>query len=201
MQAEIAKLRAVRTPRAATSSASSRTTPIWSPRSPPRSRMCARHSSQARRSCRSISAAVRLSLGGAKDGPVAFAIVQGGTKSFDEKVKKLRAALDPQAQSISEIPPFDVDLAHQLYNELLKPVENGWKDAKDMILVTNGALGLLPLGLLPTEPPSRCCRRRRLLFGGYRKVPWLARTHAVTMVPSAAALRTLARPQARLAQA
>jgi CHAT domain-containing protein len=30
-----------------------------------------------------------------------------------------------------------------------------------------------------------------LLFVGYRSVPWLARTHAVTTVPSAAALRTL----------
>jgi CHAT domain-containing protein len=29
------------------------------------------------------------------------------------------------------------------------------------------------------------------IFAGYRDVPWLARTHAVTMVPSAAALRTL----------
>lgn len=31
------------------------------------------------------------------------------------------------------------------------------------------------------------------LFTDYRKVPWLARTHAVTMVPSAAALLTLRR--------
>ena len=29
------------------------------------------------------------------------------------------------------------------------------------------------------------------MFAGYRNVAWLARTHAVTMVPSAAALRTL----------
>ena len=29
------------------------------------------------------------------------------------------------------------------------------------------------------------------MFAGYRSVPWLARTHAVTMVPSAAALQTL----------
>ncbi len=29
------------------------------------------------------------------------------------------------------------------------------------------------------------------IFAGYRNVPWLARTHAVTLVPSAAALRTL----------
>ena len=125
-----------------------------------------------------------------KTGPVAFAIVRGGTKPFGEKVAKLRAALDPQAQSVSEIPAFDVNLAHQLYNELLKPVENGWKEAKDIILVSNDALGLLPLGLLPTEPPNPVADDG-VLFGGYRKVQWLARTHAVTMVPSAAALRTL----------
>src|SRR5262249_35049875 len=29
------------------------------------------------------------------------------------------------------------------------------------------------------------------LFAGYRKVAWLARTHAVTILPSAASLRTL----------
>ena len=36
------------------------------------------------------------------------------------------------------------------------------------------------------------------LFASYRNVPWLARTHAVTLVPSAAALQTLrgARPRA-----
>ena len=31
------------------------------------------------------------------------------------------------------------------------------------------------------------------LFAGYRNVPWLARTHAVTVVPSASALVTLRR--------
>jgi CHAT domain-containing protein len=31
----------------------------------------------------------------------------------------------------------------------------------------------------------------KLLFDGYRQVPWLARTHTVSQVPSAAALRTL----------
>ena len=48
---------------------------------------------------------------------------------------------------------------------------------------------------------SACCRPRRRksirkrkpLFAGYRNVPWLARTHAVTVVPSASALVTLRR--------
>lgn len=125
-----------------------------------------------------------------KTGPVAYAIVDGGAKAFDERIKKLREALDPQASSISEIPPFDVAQAHQLYLDLLKPVERGWKSAKDIVLVTNGALGLLPLGLLPTEPTTLPADNG-LTFTGYRKVAWLARTHAATMVPSAAALRTL----------
>ena len=34
-------------------------------------------------------------------------------------------------------------------------------------------------------------------FVGYRKVPWLARTHAVTVMPSTAALRTLRRSEER----
>ena len=53
---------------------------------------------------------------------------------------------------ISDIPPFDLNLAYDLYSLLLKPVEAGWKPAKSLIVVTNGALGLLPLSLLPTAP-------------------------------------------------
>jgi CHAT domain-containing protein len=91
---------------------------------------------------------------------------------------------------ISDIPPFDLKLAYELYALLLKPVEGGWKPAKSLILVTNGALGLLPLSLLPTAP-AEVVQDEEPLFAGYRKVPWLARTHAVTTVPSGAALRTL----------
>jgi CHAT domain-containing protein len=49
---------------------------------------------------------------------------------------------------------------------------------------------LLPLSLLPTAP-AEVKIDDEPLFASYRKVPWLARTHAVTMVPSSAALRTL----------
>jgi CHAT domain-containing protein len=56
--------------------------------------------------------------------------------------------------------------------------------------VTNGALGELPLSLLPTAP-SQIDPNAKPLFSGYRNVPWLARDHAVTVVPSASALVTL----------
>ena len=125
-----------------------------------------------------------------KTGPVAFAAIHATSGDVESKVRKLREALEPQAAMISDIPPFDLKLAYELYALLLKPVESGWKPARSLIVVTNGALGLLPLSLLPTAP-AEITVDDDPLFSSYRNVPWLARTHAVTTVPSAAALRTL----------
>ena len=125
-----------------------------------------------------------------KSGPVAFAAVPAKIGDLETKIRKLREALEPQAAMISDIPPFDLKLGYELYELLLKPVESGWKPAKNLIVVTNGALGLLPLSLLPTAP-AEVAADEDPLFIGYRNVPWLARTHAVSTVPSAAALRTL----------
>jgi CHAT domain-containing protein/predicted negative regulator of RcsB-dependent stress response len=125
-----------------------------------------------------------------KNGAVAFAMVPGNAHSLETKIRKLREALEPQASMVSEIPPFDLALAHELYTLLLKPVETGWKGAKNLIVVTNGALGLLPLSLLPTGPAPLKADDGPM-FATYRDVPWLARTHAVTMIPSASALRML----------
>ncbi len=125
-----------------------------------------------------------------KTGPVAFAAIAVSAGAIEGTVTKLREALEPNAAMVSDIPPFDVALAHELYTQILKPVEAGWRPAKNLIVATNGALGLLPLGLLPTAAAT-VKTDTEAPFAGYRDVPWLARTHAVTLVPSAAALRTL----------
>jgi CHAT domain-containing protein len=125
-----------------------------------------------------------------KHGPVAFSAIAANAGAIDGMVQKLRTALEPQATMISDIPPFDTALAYELYALLLKPVEPGWRGAKSLVVVTNGALGLLPLGLLPTAPTESKVAAEAD-FSGYRSVAWLARTHAVTLMPSAAALRTL----------
>ncbi len=125
-----------------------------------------------------------------KNGPLAFASIPRSASAIEEAVKQLRKALEPDAETITEIPPFNLDGAYQLYSLLLKPVEAAWRPAKSLIVVTNGALGLLPLSLLPTAPAT-LDDNAEPLFAGYRKVPWLARTHAVSLVPSAAALVTL----------
>jgi CHAT domain-containing protein len=125
-----------------------------------------------------------------KDTPVRFARIDMSLGDINAKVNQLRQALEPNAAMISDIPAFDLDLAYNLYGLLLKPGEANWRSAKNLIVVTNGALGLLPLSLLPTEP-SKIDRNDDPLFSSYRKVSWLARTHAVTLIPSISALVTL----------
>ncbi|WP_363331163.1 CHAT domain-containing tetratricopeptide repeat protein [Bradyrhizobium sp.] len=125
-----------------------------------------------------------------KAGPVAFAEIKANSGEIGSKVRKLREALEPQAAMISDIPPFDLKLGYELYSLLLAPVEAGWKQSKRLIVVTNGALGLLPLSLLPTAP-AEIDPNDEPLFSSYRAVPWLARQYAVTIVPSSAALRAL----------
>jgi CHAT domain-containing protein len=116
--------------------------------------------------------------------------VQDGASQFDRKIQRLREALEPKAATVDDISQFDLALAHELYTLLLQPVEAGWKSARHLIVVTHGALGLLPLSLLPTAPVAIKADAEPA-FSSYRAVPWLARSHAVTVVPSAAALRTL----------
>ena len=125
-----------------------------------------------------------------KDGAVAFARIPLPARDLQAKVDDLRKAVEPEASTIGEIPPFNVGEAYELYATLLGPVENGWKDAKSLVVVTNGALGELPLGLLPTAK-AQVDLKAEPLFAGYRAVPWLARSHNVTVVPSAAAFLTL----------
>jgi len=125
-----------------------------------------------------------------KSGPVAFAAIPATAAEIEAKVKKLRDALEPNVSSVADIPAFDVALAHELYTLLLKPVEATWRPAKTLVVATNGALGLLPLGVLPTAP-TPATTDAGAAFAAYRSVPWLARTHAVSLVPSAAAFRTL----------
>jgi CHAT domain-containing protein len=125
-----------------------------------------------------------------KGSPVKFARLKLTLGDLNSKVTKLREALEPKAAMVSDIPPFDVKLANELYGLLLKDTESDWKPAKNLIVITNGALGLLPLSLLPTAP-AEIKTDDDPLFSSYRNVPWLARTHAVTVVPSIAALQTL----------
>ena len=123
-------------------------------------------------------------------GEVAFAAVAMGREDLEDTVALLRSALEPNAQILGDIPDFDVAAGYGLYEQLFKPVEAGWKEAKSLIVVAHGALGYLPLSLLPTAPAEQG-PDSGALFSQHHEVAWLVRTHAVTVVPSVASLKTL----------
>jgi CHAT domain-containing protein len=125
-----------------------------------------------------------------KRGAPAFTVVEARAEEIDAKVKKLREALEPSASTLSDIPAFDVGVAHELYALLLKPVERVWQPAQTLVIATNGALASLPLGVLPTQAVTLPAESGAA-FAAYRSVPWLARSHALASVPSASAFRTL----------
>jgi len=123
-------------------------------------------------------------------GPVSFAIVPIGEARLASIVAGLRASLDVSATTLADIPAFDVVAAHDLYRQLLEPVKPGWAAAKSLVVVPHGPLTQLPFALLVTSPvpvgPDVAP-----LFANYRSVPWLIRSHALTVLPSVTSLRTL----------
>jgi CHAT domain-containing protein len=125
-----------------------------------------------------------------KSGPVAFAVVPLGASAIGASVATLRKALDSGARTLQDIPAFDVNIAHDLYRQILEPVKAGWESASSLIVVAHGPLTQIPWTLLPTRAVP-LGPERAPLFSNYRAIPWLVRTHAVTVVPSVATLAAL----------
>ena len=120
------------------------------------------------------SVVMRVSWAISQDGKAEFVALREPAAAIEGKIKKLREALEPTAAMISDIPAFDLGLSHDLYKTLLEPVKAEWGNATSLIVVTNGALGLLPLGV---RPRRRTSYRGRAALRRYRAVPWLSRTH------------------------
>ncbi len=123
-------------------------------------------------------------------GKVSFASVAVTKKELGAIVSALRASLDPKPSTMSDIPPYDTDRSYALYEKLLLPVRDGWKDASDLLVIASEPLSRLPLDVLTTAPFKRPADEK-LLFDAYRKAPWLIGQVSVTMVPSASSLISL----------
>lgn len=123
-------------------------------------------------------------------GSVTFAVAPLGERELEQAVRRLRAALDPNAIRLDQIPAFDVGLAHDLYRQVLEPVKAGWEAAERLLVVPHGPLGHLPFGVLVTQS-GQLTPDVGALFSRYQHVPWLVRTHAITVLPSVTSLATL----------
>ena len=127
-----------------------------------------------------------------KAGPAAMAVAPLNRDGLTAAVEKLRKALDPNAQTLDDIPAFDVAEAHRLYAALLQPAESGWREAKTLFVVPDGALGQLPLALLVTAPTTLASADADgVPFSRYRAVPFLAKRVGVAQLPSVGSLAAL----------
>src|SRR5262249_41554657 len=123
-------------------------------------------------------------------GPVAFAAAPIGKRELEQRVATLRKALEPHATMLGDIPDFDLAVAYRLYRMLLEPVRSAWQDAQGLLVVAHGPLGQLPLVLLPVKPVELPAQSG-VTFSNYRGVPWLVRSHAVTLLPAVSSLGAL----------
>ena len=100
-------------------------------------------------------------------------------------VAELREGLEIRADA-AFLPIFDLDLAHQLYVDLIQPVSHSLAGKSRVYVVADGALSRLPLGTLITEPPLPDAD-----FDDpetLRSASWLADRFALVQIPSAQSL-------------
>jgi CHAT domain-containing protein len=123
-----------------------------------------------------------------------------GTAALTREVAALRCGLDATAwegtgsetcATALSIPvpgpneplPFDHARAYRLYSALLGPVQ-GLVKGKHLLMVPSGPLTQLPFQVLVTKPPTS---------DRHRAAAWLAREHAITILPAVSSLKALRR--------
>jgi CHAT domain-containing protein/Tfp pilus assembly protein PilF len=103
----------------------------------------------------------------------------------DDRGTRCSKALDG-AVPRGDVLPFDLARSHALYRALLGPVQDDLA-GRDLIIVPAGAFASLPPHVLVTDVPRAA--------SNYASAAWLARSHAITVLPTPAsmiALRTAA---------
>ena len=125
-----------------------------------------------------------------------------GTQALATQVAALRCGLDQTAwdgegqsrcadllgsRTRAQTLPFDLTRAHDLYRALFGQAEDLIKD-KHLLIVPSGHLTALPFQVLVTTAPKAAIPDSA---SGYRGAAWLARQHALTVLPSVASLKAL----------
>jgi CHAT domain-containing protein/tetratricopeptide (TPR) repeat protein len=85
---------------------------------------------------------------------------------------------------------FDLDFAHDLYRRLFGEIDADIRVKRHLLIVPSRALTALPFHLLVTEKPSQAQPGANHL-SAYRNAAWLARRHAITILPSVRSFESL----------
>jgi hypothetical protein len=80
--------------------------------------------------------------------------------------------------------PFDPERAHALYKALFGEVGD-LINGKHLLVVPSGPLTQLPFHVLVTAKPETATPN----LDDYRKIAWLARSNAITVLPAVSSLR------------
>lgn len=102
--------------------------------------------------------------------------------ALTEKVSSIRKGLDLVALSKGKTEPLNLAALHDLYRQVLGPVERVIEDKTHLIVVPSGALTALPFHMLVSAPATE---------GDYAGAEWLVKRNAVTTLPSIASLKAL----------
>ncbi len=124
-------------------------------------------------------------------GQVSFAVADLSLSAIADVVTKLRKSLDPSEAVVGQVPTFDFNAAHELYQKLLAPVAVSWNNAKELIIVPHGALSEIPFSVLVTGAYQP--NRKGIPFADHAAAPWLIRKASISYLPSLGALATLRR--------
>ncbi|MGV6811241.1 MAG: CHAT domain-containing protein [Brevirhabdus sp.] len=122
-----------------------------------------------------------------------------GQQALSDKIKLLRATLSVTEANrsaealddsfVASVAPFDRALAHELYAQLLQPLEHVIGGARHLITVPDGPLTSLPFSILVTRSPVGSDTNA----DDMRQTDWLIRDHALTTLPNVPSLRVLRR--------
>jgi len=114
--------------------------------------------------------------------------IEIGAAALAHEVAALRGALDPDRNP--DFAPFPAKDAYAIYQKLLGPALPLLDGVKNLLVVPDGALESLPLGVLVTKPPEHDPKTP----ADHRDIAWLARDYAITVLPAVASLRALRQP-------
>jgi CHAT domain-containing protein len=106
-------------------------------------------------------------------------------RKSDQQTRRARCKeLLRREVSDSELLPFDVGRAHELYKALFGQIEDLIKD-RQLIIVPSGPLTSLPFQVLVTEKPAA--------GENYRQAAWLETKQPIAILPSVSSLKALRR--------
>jgi CHAT domain-containing protein len=116
-----------------------------------------------------------------------FNEVKMSKRELSTYVSRLRNALEPNAETLGDIPTFDMEASYALYRDLIQPVAGGLKGVENLYVIPHADLWQIPLGVLISKPFD-LPEDKNVLFEGYRNAPWLANDYAIAVLPSASVL-------------